>query len=606
MPRSYSNWNSRRRPEPRLFQTFGSPSETSPLAELAARGPLAAGFGDDEMLPSASSPNDASLDLEDLVAGIAEGDAEFFASDVLGGGVGVGLNAATASSPLTLAALQQQQAQQHQFAQLQQLQQIQQQRLAQQQQQQQAQQLHAQAAAQSFASLPLARRDSCVSEAAPSECSEAPSLNAAGMNIDEDGGGASAAADGSGPPVEGLHWQECTTLLSVDSYGNPVAAPASPTPWRITAELTPNLLYWNERRCWMWHKKWCLPRIHVRVERTDGLPLSAPGEGGSGGAEELVVLVSAGTMREGPSLHDQGLGGECQRRLVDGTATFSSLLFQHTSFNCGNRPFHLVLTLLRGAPVVTAEPADGGSSPGAMGSQRQPARAMVALATALSNPIHVDARKRTKVERPDAAEDDVRLAQRSRNAPARAPAPARALQPAAAAAANPAGGGLGQWAVLFDATGDALLELLPDLTVCRSFTTTSYGYPASALSGESILRLIHPEERPALQQTAQALLAMALGSGGTAGPAAGAPGRFAVRVQHRVLFCAAVPGGAHQAISVDSLVTALSPSASASDQRLILSSRCALPPAGGAGASSEAGSSAQQHFRVTPAKPPTP
>ena len=119
MPRSYSNWNSRRRPEPRLFQTFGSPSETSPLAELAARGPLAAGFGDDEMLPSASSPNDASLDLEDLVAGIAEGDAEFFASDVLGGGVGVGLNAVTASSPLTLAALQQQQAQQHQFAQLQ-------------------------------------------------------------------------------------------------------------------------------------------------------------------------------------------------------------------------------------------------------------------------------------------------------------------------------------------------------------------------------------------------------------------------------------------------------------------------------------------------------
>ena len=189
-----------------------------------------------------------------------------------------------------------------------------------------------------------------------------------------------------------------------------------------------------------------------------------------------------------------------------------------------------------------------------MGSQRQPARAMVALATALSNPIHVDARKRTKVERPDAAEDDVRLAQRSRNAPARAPAPARALQPAAAAAANTAGGGLGRWAVLFDATGDALLELLPDLTVCRSFTTTSYGYPASALSGESILRLIHPEERPALQQTAQALLAMALGGGGSAGPAAGAPGRFAVRVQHRVLFCAAVPGGAHQAISVDSLV----------------------------------------------------
>ena len=180
MPRSHSNWNSRRRPEPRLFQTR-SPSETSPLADSqrAARGE--AGEGD---ACRARAPERASLDLEDLVAGIAEGDAEFFASDVLGGGVGVGLNAATASSPLTLAALQQQQAQQHQFAQLQQLQQIQQQRLA--QQQQQAQASSSTRRRRRSRSRRCWRRDS-LSEAAPSECSEAPSLNAAGMNIDEDG-----------------------------------------------------------------------------------------------------------------------------------------------------------------------------------------------------------------------------------------------------------------------------------------------------------------------------------------------------------------------------------------------------------------------------------
>ena len=36
----------------------------------------------------------------------------------------------------------------------------------------------------------------------------------------------------------------------------------------------------------MWHKKWCLPRIHIRVERTDGLPLSA--------TDKLSVIVFSG------------------------------------------------------------------------------------------------------------------------------------------------------------------------------------------------------------------------------------------------------------------------------------------------------------------------
>ena len=55
-------------------------------------------------------------------------------------------------------------------------------------------------------------------------------------------------------------------------------------------------------------------------------------------------VVSAGTLSagsEGEGGHrciDQGLNGECQRRLVAGATTFSSLLFRHTSFNCPNRP----------------------------------------------------------------------------------------------------------------------------------------------------------------------------------------------------------------------------------------------------------------------------
>ena len=68
-----------------------------------------------------------------------------------------------------------------------------------------------------------------------------------------------------------------------------------------------------------------------------------------GGEPPVYVVVSAGTLRDGSDgigLYDQGLGGECQRRLMLGQTTFSSLLFKHTSFNCDSRPFHLVVTVL--------------------------------------------------------------------------------------------------------------------------------------------------------------------------------------------------------------------------------------------------------------------
>ena len=322
----------------------------------------------------------------------------------------------------------------------------------------------------------------------------------------------------------------------------------------------------------MWHKKWCLPRIHVRVERMDGLPLSA--------TDKLSVIVSAGTTRQGegigdvPGLYDQGLGGDCQRVVVDGTATFSSLFFQHTSYNCGKRPFHLALTLLWQAPDVVGDGGGGGRR--RRGGQPPPPGAMLAVATALSDEIYVDARKRTHAERPDAAEDDVRLAQRARNESG----VGHGGRPVQAAPAAPMASPCDALRLggLFDATGDALLELLPDLTVCRSFTTNAYGYPATFLVGESILRVLPLDDRPTLEQTAQTLLAMALSGGGAAGPA---PGRFAVRVRHPVLFCAKEPGGAHRVIAVDSLLTALTPSATPSEQRLILSSRCAMPPAVG-------------------------
>ena len=60
----------------------------------------------------------------------------------------------------------------------------------------------------------------------------------------------------------------------------------------------------------MWHKKWALPTLTVRVRQRAGVAQQlAPGE-------RLYAYVSAGTLRdEEPGLHDKGLGGECQRLL---------------------------------------------------------------------------------------------------------------------------------------------------------------------------------------------------------------------------------------------------------------------------------------------------
>ena len=89
---------------------------------------------------------------------------------------------------------------------------------------------------------------------------------------------------------------------------------------QLQVQLQLPLLYWAERRRWMWHKKWTLPKLHVLVS-CDGKPVGGgymfPGE------PPVYAVVSAGTLRdgsegEGGSLHDAGLSGECQRRLVAG------------------------------------------------------------------------------------------------------------------------------------------------------------------------------------------------------------------------------------------------------------------------------------------------
>ena len=151
-------------------------------------------------------------------------------------------------------------------------------------------------------------------------------------------------------------WSECHMIVT-DAADVLVRQPSVwPRVVRLQVRLQQPLLFWAERHSWLWHRKWTLPKLHVRVfcEGNPAMSGAPP--------PPLHVIVSAGTLRGsgdgggdggggggdggGVSLYDQGLGSECQRRLVQGETIFSSLLFKHTSFNCGGRPFRLVVTVL--------------------------------------------------------------------------------------------------------------------------------------------------------------------------------------------------------------------------------------------------------------------
>ena len=117
------------------------------------------------------------------------------------------------------------------------------------------------------------------------------------------------------------------------------------------------------------------------------------------------------------------------------------------------------------------------------------------------------------------------------------PAPPLTLEAGAAAATSL------NVAALLEATGDALLEMRLT-TISRVHGSTAFGYPADRLVGESLLRLVHPDEQNALQQVAYAIVVCAAtngrpafqGAGFAAAAAAAQPGDGTrVRLLHRVL-----------------------------------------------------------------------
>ena len=446
-------------------------------------------------------------------------------------------------------------------------------------------------------------------------------------------------------------WSECPNLIATDAAGVLVRQPTKWPAVKLRVQFQGPLLFWAERRRWMWHKKWTLPKLHVLVS-CDGKPVGGgymfPGE------PPVYAVVSAGTLRdgsegEGGTLHDQGLNGECQRRLVAGATTFSSLLFRHTSFNCGNRPFHLVVAVHAPAhhPIAVAALRCGEATllPNTAADGAPSQQQMVSLACSCSSPIIVDARKRTKGERPEADASDVRLVQRQRGtlahpqklslqpqpsmqqgqlsmqqdghgAQGQGWQPSSGVQPQggwasqvaaaqgqisvpgginqaaeaavaaaqAAAAANLAVGGGDGDAPIFEACGDAVLELGDRFVVTRLLGRTAFGYEPPELVGASVMSILHPSDHQPFMQTAQALLAMAAGTG----EAAAAP--QAVRALHRVFF----KRSATTEVQVDSIITAVRSSQEGVPPKLVMASRCALPANGLEG---------DGQFRVFPAGP---
>lgn len=184
-----------------------------------------------------------------------------------------------------------------------------------------------------------------------------------------EGGLAAAPTPAPAPPpadpdLPSFQWTECGSLISCDSLGVPLRVPPACS-WpavQLAVHLETPLLYWKERRRWMWHKKWTMPKLRACVS-LNGTPVDSVLHGG---APPLSVIVSAGTLRDdGRSMADPGLMGDCQRQLVRGEAAFSSLFFKHTSFNCGNRPFHIVATVIAPAhhPLAAVDlEAEGGES----------------------------------------------------------------------------------------------------------------------------------------------------------------------------------------------------------------------------------------------------
>lgn len=170
----------------------------------------------------------------------------------------------------------------------------------------------------------------------------------------------------------------------------------------------------------------------------------------------------------------------CPLRQVVFTKTF----FTNTSFNCNDRPFHLVVVVMR----------EGQSQEAALSGTENSQPPWVHLVSLCSAPIHVDARKRTAQERPSAHPEDVCLANRQ-SIDAQAP---KAID-ATTSLVLPQ--------TLVDSTGNAWIVISLDGRVQRVLTSSAYGWVPSQLLGTSFFALCLPGECEVIRITLQVMAA---------------------------------------------------------------------------------------------------
>jgi len=207
-------------------------------------------------------------------------------------------------------------------------------------------------------------------------------------------------------------------LITADAFGTPVVSSTTLDHCpdvRLSIENELPLLYWAERNEWMWHKKWSLPKISVHIERSRVQPSTQPSTQPSAQPstrhDRVVVLLSAGILSDGTgaTLQHVGLSGKRQVTVELGptgaVVNFTNLYLQQTSYHCGGQRFRFAVTILTGPTSAQKIDLSAADAPTPQ-PQQQP------IACAYSAPFYVDARKRSKSERPLAEADDPRLRHR--------------------------------------------------------------------------------------------------------------------------------------------------------------------------------------------------
>lgn len=183
-------------------------------------------------------------------------------------------------------------------------------------------------------------------------------------------------------------WERCSYRLLDGSGEMYRSTPSCHVEAHIDMDRLPLLL--GDPPTWTYYKNCTLPRITVRMHGAAGVHMPQLPDRSS-------VLLSAVTLNAATGMAVScGLDGEVHQPLVHGACSFASISFKTTSYNLKGKPVHLLVSFL--APEPMGDVGVGTRSDGVSGEVGARAENAV-LASFVSPPIRVDARKRQTKER---------------------------------------------------------------------------------------------------------------------------------------------------------------------------------------------------------------